>query len=641
MSGILGIDLGTFNSSAAVALSKDQVLMVQSKYGSTVYGKNFPSFVLFDHIGKKQLIGQQAKNQLPLNPKLVIWGVKRLVGLSYDAALKSGELDRFQYDIEKGPGDSILIKVGQERFTVSHILELILREIKRDAEDSCVNPILGGQFNKAVISVPAYFKAIRTQPIIEAACNAGFTEVKTIAEPTAAAICYGLRINKEAKILAVDIGAGTLDVTLLQIIQKGDTLSAGELCTSGRESFGGIDMDDLLLSYILEESKSSALRDDPRSLAILKDEVEKIKIRLSSRKSATVDLPSGKFFDLTRRKLEKILSPLLEKCRAPIQIALKQARLTAADIDHIVLVGGPTHMPCVRRIIADELEKLGALPKLLAEFDSIENKGFPVNPMECVSQGAALAAGNVMKPTSTVVSEGYGTKFGDFYSPIIKVNSSYPNNGNQKITYGDPNLKHVLVSLIAKTPDVDNSSSSNITYKYESLGDVSISIEPTGDAPNVDLQLEITEDKRLIATVTHTQSSQQICYESLDLLVGNVIGLQEDKKPEPWSKERWDSVKQSFSPNSGWTEEALQSCVHIATQALELAKGSDHPKVTKAVRRLRSIIKQTNGCQSDPKRHGPDLANRTKELFDKLRLPATELITECQYRDYMKSLTDI
>jgi molecular chaperone DnaK (HSP70) len=400
-------------------------------------------------------------------------------------------------------------------------------------------------------------------------------------------------------------------------------------------------MDDLLLSHILEESKSSVLRDDPRSLAILKDEVEKIKIRLSSRKSATVDLPSGKFFDLTRRKLEKILSPLLEKFRAPIRIALKQARLTAADIDHIVLVGGPTHMPCVRRIIADELEKLGVPPKLLAEFDSIEKKGFPVNPMECVSQGAALAAGNVMKPVSTVVSEGYGTKFGDFYSPIIKVNSSYPNNGNQKITYGDPNLKHVLVSLIAKTPDIDNSSSSNITYKYESLGDVSISIEPTGDAPNVDLQLEITEDKRLIATITHTQTHQQVSYESLDLLVGNVIQLQEDKEPKPWSKEKRDSIKQRFTPNSGWTKESLQSCVHIATQALELARGSDYPKVTKAVRRLRSIIKQTNGRQSDPKCHGPDLANRTKELFDRLRLPATELITECQYRDYMRRLSSI
>ncbi|HUT77843.1 MAG TPA: Hsp70 family protein, partial [Polyangia bacterium] len=227
----IGIDLGTYNSAAAVAVGRNRVAMIESRYGKTLYGKSFPSFVLFDHNGNRQLVGQRAREELPLNPKLVVWGVKRLVGLSYQAAREAGELDRFRYELEEGPGGGILIRVGDERFTPSHILEHILREIKEDAENSRVNPLVGGPVDRAVISIPAYFKAIRTAPIIEAARHAGFAEVDTIAEPTAAAIQYCLDVPQEAHLLAFDIGAGTLDVTVMLVVNEQGELVPGELCT--------------------------------------------------------------------------------------------------------------------------------------------------------------------------------------------------------------------------------------------------------------------------------------------------------------------------------------------------------------------------------------------------------------------------
>lgn len=213
MKKAIGIDLGTYNSSAAFATERE-VIIVESRYGKTVYGKNFPSFVLFDHNGKMQMVGKTAKAQGLRDPKLLVWGVKRLVGLSFDQARSQGEFRRFKYDVEKGPGGSILIRVGEERYTPSHILELILREIKQDAENTKVNPMIGSGVERAVISVPAYFDATRVAPILNAGKNAGFTEVETIAEPTAAAMSYDVEIKKKARILTFDLGAGTLDVTV-------------------------------------------------------------------------------------------------------------------------------------------------------------------------------------------------------------------------------------------------------------------------------------------------------------------------------------------------------------------------------------------------------------------------------------------
>jgi len=519
----LGIDLGTYNSAAAVAFSKDKFIMVESRYGPTIYGKNFPSFVLFDHQGKKQMVGLQAARNLTEKPEFVIWGVKRLIGLSYETAKQRGELKRFQYTIEKGQGGSILIKVGGEFYTPSHILEFILGEIKEDAENKNINPLIGEKIEKAVISIPAFFDATRTRPILDAARSAGFNDVKTIAEPTAAGMVLGQNYVDNSKVLVFDIGAGTLDVTIMLLVNEDGNLIAGELQTSGNEALGGIDMDDMLTSYIIKKHNLAGIENDLRKFSMLKEEIERVKIRLSKREKSSLDFPDGQSVDFTRKELEIVLRPLLEKCRGPIQMAFEQAKISADQIDHVLLVGGPANMPCIRETVKDELKKLGAKNTLLNELDSWERSG--INPMECVAKGASLKACGFSEPDVQIDPNDYGINIVGTYYSIIPGNSSYPFPPNmQGIEYFTPEALRVTVSLVKKLPYNENAST---IYKYFYLGDYDFYIKSTGENPIIDVAMELNSDKDLITTFIHRQTNESMRFEKLDLLTGNEISLQE------------------------------------------------------------------------------------------------------------------
>ncbi len=606
----IGVDLGTFNSAAAVALGRGNVIMVESKYGESRYGKNFPSFVLFDHNGQKQMVGGPAESSLARNPELVIWGVKRLVGLSYEMAKKRGELKRFQYNIEEGPGGSILIKVGGEHFTPSHILEYILREIKEDAENLNVNPQLGGKIEKVVISVPAYFDGTRIGPIKDAAKSAGFGVVETISEPTAASLVYGLKLTKDAKTLTFDIGAGTLDITIMQLLNEGDELIAGELCTSGHEALGGIDMDDMLTSYMIKKYRLSGIENNPRSVAMLKEEVEKAKIRLSLRETVPLDLPTQQSVDLTRRELEDVLKPLLERCRGAIRVALRQGNLTANQLNHVLFVGGPTHMPCVREMVRDELKKLGAGKDLLQELEVWEQKG--VNPMECVAMGASLKAGGFLKPDVQIDPNGYGTVLGsvpgvpDFFYSIIPANSSYPLPPQVKgIICPNPEALRVAIPLVKKLPYDEGEGT---VYKYYNLGDYDCYIRSTGDFPEIDIAMELNSDKDLITTFTHKQSGESVRFEKLDQLNGNEIQLQEEKERGKIGSGQEGGGPGGAGPGGGgpgrgggginpkprgrdWSQDQLSRALHVAQMLVDdFAERSMDEKVAKKKTELLKLI---------------------------------------------------
>ncbi len=642
----IGIDLGTYNSAAAVALGRTRIAMIQSKYGKTLYGKSFPSFVLFDHHGNKQLVGQRAKEELRLNPELVIWGVKRLVGLPYRTALEMGELKRFEYKIEEGPGGSILIKVGEERFTPSHVLEFILREIKEDAENPKVNPLLGGTVDRAIISIPAYYKAIRTAPIVEAALRAGFDEVDTIAEPTAAAVNYSLNVEKEANILAFDIGAGTLDVTVMMVVNEAGRLVPGELCTSGHESLGGIDMDDLLISHMVDKHGISQIDRDAAVKSVLKEEVEKAKIRLSARENTVLDLPGGEMAELDRGELEEVLKPLLEKCRGPIRVALKQAGIDADTLDHVLFVGGPTHMPCVRNVVCDELLRLGARSEVVTELED-EGKGRGiVDPMECVAKGASLKAGRIVEPVGKVIAEGYGTMYGpvsgekDYYAPILPEGSHYPISARGALAHGDPKVLEIPVPLIAKRPDVEKSTLEKTVFKYEYLGNYTLSITPTGKIPSVDIQLKVTDDKRIVATIIHSHNRQQVRFEGLDLMKGEEIDLQEHTPPGSWSESDIEVLTESVQhKKGGWTREHLEHHLHVGREALDLVQDRENPKVERANKEVESAIRKAVATEyGTPNIDCPNISNRIKELLDTLRQPGINQITSEEFRHYMEQL---
>ena len=543
--------------------------MIESRYGRNKYGKNFPSFVLFDQNGKKTHVGNWAQEQLEMNPKLVIWGVKRLVGLSYDTAKNNGEFSRFQYDIEKGQNGLILIKIGEERYTPSHILEFILREIKEDAENTLINPLVGGKIENAVISVPAYFDGTRVNPIIDAAKNAGFREIHTISEPTAAAIQAGLRVPVQANLLTFDMGAGTLDVSIILLLNKDGNLIQGELAVSGNEKLGGIDINEAITSHIIYRYNLQGIEGNPRSFAILKQEIERAKIQLSTETITDLDLPDGNSVGLTRDEIEAAIAPLLERCRGPIRIALKEAKLTASEIDHILFVGGPTYMPSVKSLVIDELRKLGAREDVLQEHENLLREGKTlVNPMECVARGAALKSAGLISPDMQKDPSGYGTLIAipgypdEYFESVIPTNSSYPTCSSMKIVQRRSNSRQISIPIIKKLQYDEGGEN---YFKYFFLGNYYFYLKPQNDDPLIEITLDLTADKVLTATFSHKQTNDSVKFENLNNLVGVEVSLRESTDlpavkpviPDFLEGDRKEHTSKPVSP-SGLTETPYQ-----------------------------------------------------------------------------------
>jgi molecular chaperone DnaK len=575
----------------------------------------------------------------------VIWGAKRLVGLSYDAAVERGAISRFSSPIERGSGDSILIRVGTERYSPSHPLEAILREIKTAAEDPRKNPGLGGTFDRAVISVPAYFIPHRTGPILEAARQAGFSEVDTIAEPTAAAIRYGLGIEREAVVLVFDLGGGTLDITVLQIVQDGGSFISGELGTSGNESLGGMDMDALLCDYVTSQHNLQINSDDVRWWLL--DEIEKAKIQLSDRKQTTIipTDPSIPEFSLSQEEVRTVLSELLEQCRTPIRVALRQAGVDASQLDHVVLVGGPTFMPCVRQLLRDELIALGARPELVAHLDRfITQEDFrrtEVSPTECVAQGAALKAAKLATPVLKVSPPGLGVVIGGRYCSVIDPHSSYPIEGEQSVLFGNPNAKHVALTVVAKAIDPNKSRDTDI-YRYERMGEYAISVTPDGNLPDVKCTVAVSDEGVLVITLKDQKSGRKVVYPN-----ANVPALKSGAEPledrasdeEGWTPEdiaRFASAFQADKAN--WSAGDLGKLVALAMEIVDRSKGRDNADVRAGTARLRAHMGQA--VEGGPSK-SPDLANAIREFLFLLLQPNIAIIQKADFDVYMKQLKDI
>jgi molecular chaperone DnaK len=610
--------------------------MVESRFGRTRCGKTFPSYVLFDTEGNPQRVGQRAKEELVVNPRLVIWGVKRLAGLTLKEARNRGELTRFQYDMTEAPDGSIMIAAGNKLRTPADIIETILREMRADAENSSVNEVIAARFRRAVIGVPAFFTAVRAGHITEAARRAGFDEVDTIAEPTAAALRYSLVLpRQDAKLLVFDMGAGTLDVTLVQTKYVDERLLVGELAVSGDECLGGVDMDDLLTAHLVERYSLQDIERDVKKKAILKEEIEKLKIRLSSSAHAPLDRPPQTTVQFSRDELQDVLRPVLDRCRGPIHAVLNQAGVRAADVAHVLFVGGPTYMPCVRRVVRNTLEELGAGRPLLEQIDAIDVGGHPVNPMECVAQGTALMAAGLLEPLIKVLKEGYGTAFPtksgrQYYMPIIKHNGFYPADGRLMITYRDPHAKVVYFDLMAKREDRASPSG----FTYELLGWQPFFIQPTGRLPWIDVRLEITDRKELVTELVHFQTDQRVKYTGLNLLQGESVELQEEEEPE-----QHDIPEGEFKV-AEWTRAELERIIQVANAALETVPQGAAPDLQGPVSKLRDVVdKAVGNGLNDPNADCPRIADRIIELVHALFL--LKVIQQAERDKHLRDLAKI
>ncbi len=375
MSKILGIDLGTTNSVMSFMQAGNPTVIPNSQGGRLT-----PSVVAISDKGE-EIVGMPAKNQAVTNPENTIYSVKRLVGRRWDDPAVGIDKKHLPFEMREGKNNGVEIKFGDKWVTPQEISAKVLAKMKTDAEE-----YLGEKVRDAVITVPAYFDDSQRQATKDAGKIAGFNVKRTINEPTAAALAYGMDKKKDEKIAVFDLGGGTFDISILEI---GDGVFE-VLSTNGDTHLGGDNFDQKLIDYLADEFKNNEgidLREDKTALQRLKDASEKAKIELSSSEKTIINIPfitadekGAKHFnkELTRAEFEKLVSDLVEKTVEPCKKALSDSKLKKEDIDEVLLVGGMTRMPAVQK-------------KAVELFGKESNKS--VNPDEVVSVGAAIQAG--------------------------------------------------------------------------------------------------------------------------------------------------------------------------------------------------------------------------------------------------------
>ena len=439
MSKIIGIDLGTTNSCVSV-LERGQPKIIENAEGD----RTTPSVVAYTD--GETLVGQSAKRQAVTNPENTLYAIKRLIGRKFDGEIKK-ESEVAPYKIIKSDNGEAWVEVKGEKLAPQQISAQVLTKMKKSAED-----YLGHEVKEAVITVPAYFNDSQRQATKDAGKIAGLEVKRIINEPTAAALAFGMdKKTGDQKVAVYDLGGGTFDISIIELAEIDGEKQFEVLSTNGDTSLGGEDFDNVLIDYLVEEFKKEQnfdLTQDSSAIQRLKEAAEKAKIELSSNQQTEINLPyitadsSGPkhlLLKLTRAKLESLVGDLVSKTLAPVDVALKDAKLSTSEISDVILVGGQTRMPLVQEKVK---EFFGKEPRK------------DINPDEAVAAGAAIQGAvlsgdvtDILLLDVTPLTLGIET-MGGVMTPLIEKNTTIPTNKSQIFSTAEDNQTAVTVNVV-------------------------------------------------------------------------------------------------------------------------------------------------------------------------------------------------
>jgi molecular chaperone DnaK len=581
MGKIIGIDLGTSNSAAA-AMIGGKPTIIQAAEGTSVGGKAFPSVVAFTNTGDL-LVGEPARRQMISNPEGTVFAAKRKMGTDFK------------------------FNVRGKSYTPQQISSFILQKIKKDAE-----AFLGDTVDRAVITVPAYFNDNQRQATKDAGEIAGLKVERIINEPTAASLAYGLdKIQKDLKIMVFDLGGGTLDVTIMEM--GGGVFQVKS--TSGDTQLGGTDMDNAIIEYILQEFKQQTgldVRNDKAAMMRIKEAAEKAKIELSNLVSTEINLPflaydpstgpKNLIINLTRAKLEELLRPIVERCKSPMLQAIQDAKLTPADIDKIIMIGGPTRMPIVRQFVATIM---GKEPE----------RG--VDPMEAVAMGAAIQGAIITGDVSTdillvdVTPLTLGLEvLGGLKETLIERNTTIPTKKSKVFTTAADYQSAVTIHVVqGERP---------MAADCVSLGTFNLAGIPP--APRGIPQIEVTFDIDANGILNVTAKDLGTSKEAKITITANTKLSQEEieklkKESEQYSEA--DKKKREEAEIKNEADNLVYSAEKLVTQDFkDKIKPEQTEKINKAVQELKEVIASNNI---------ENLKNKIKETKDILAEISTEI----------------
>ncbi len=533
MGKIIGIDLGTTNSCVSVMEGNEPVVIPNSEGRRTT-----PSIVAFTENGERK-VGDPAKRQAITNPEKTIFSIKRFMGETYDRVSK--EISRVPYKVVKGENNTPRVEIGDRKYTPQEISAMVLQKMKKTAED-----YLGQTVTEAVITVPAYFSDSQRQATKEAGEIAGLTVKRIINEPTAASLAYGLdKKASDVKIAVFDLGGGTFDISVLEL---GDGVFEVK-STNGDTHLGGDDFDQVIIDWLADEFKKDEnidLRRDPMALQRLKEAAEKAKIELSSSNETEINLPYIMPVDgvpkhlvrkLSRAKFEQLADELIRATMEPCKTALKDAGLSASDIDEVLLVGGSTRMPAIQKIVKDF-------------FGKEPSKG--VNPDEVVAVGAAIQGGvltgevkDVLLLDVTPLSLGIET-LGGVMTRLIEANTTIPTKKAETFSTAADSQTSVEIHILQGERPMANQNKSIGRFHLDGIPPA-----PRG-IPQIEVAFDIDSNGILNVSAKDkaTGKSQNIRIEASSGLTDDEIQKMKDEataneEEDKKAKERIDKLNQA------------------------------------------------------------------------------------------------